>query len=132
MVRANNKSHQSDFNEEELVKTDQHKADIDKINERILKLESRFGTNECIADTIFSVTERDTKMQKMISDVLTKLISSDNKVRKMIGDYINESDRNVVTEFLRRFGLWVFGLIMLALGSFITTLVQMTIKAPKP
>ncbi len=131
MAKANNKNHSSDFNEEELVNVDQHKADIDKIHERLTKLETKFGTNECIADTIFSVTERDTKMQKMLSDVVIKLIGSDAKVRDSISKYLDEADRRNFAVFGNRIGFALWSIALLIIGAILQPIVQSMMKLPK-
>jgi len=131
MAKANNKNHSSDFNEEELVNVDQHKADIDKIHERLTKLETKFGTNECIADTIFSVTERDTKMQKMLSDVVIRLIGSDIKVRDSISKYLDEADKRNFAVFGNRIGFALWSIALLIIGAILQPIVQSMMKLPK-
>ncbi len=117
MTATPNHSNQNDFDTKDLVRivSDQNK-DIQGLSSRIKALEDKFGTHECIADTLCVTVEKAAKMQSMLSEAFIKQLKSDDRIKNAVLDLVDKADRKYLVLALKRFGLWIYGLLMLVVG----------------
>ena len=99
-----------DFNPDQMVR--EHGKDITDIKARLEKLESKFGSNEQIADTLCETSEKASKMQELLANSFTKLIKQNSDVQGALTDFINKADRNAVKELMKKIGFGVWTLIV--------------------
>lgn len=117
-----------DFEISELVKSDRHEKDMSALDRRVLLLESRVGTSEKIAETLFEASQKAVKMRTMIGNLLIDMLQRDKKVRDELQLFIKKSDREAVTVFWKRFGFSIWSSIVFILGVIATVIIQKSLK----
>lgn len=107
-----------------IVTTDKHDRDLADLDKRITHLESKFGSNEQIADTLCVTAEKATKMQELFAASFVKLISTDEKSKDALTQLINKCDRNWLYSYLKRIGALSGSILLIILGAVAKTLVD--------
>lgn len=130
MASSSNKTQQkNDFNPNDLTQSvDKHGQDLADIKERLEKIESKFGTNEKIADTLCETAEKATKMKEMIRETFLNLVIYDVKIKDSMYGLVNTADRKFLSATLKRLGAIIWSIIMIVIGVLITVAITKLTK----
>ncbi len=92
------------------------------LTKKVECLEEKFGTNEKIAETLSDTAKKAVKMQEMFAETFVTLLKSNKDIRKVLADLLDELDRSYTKSFMKRFGSWIGGLVLLIVGALIKSL----------
>lgn len=102
-----------------------HAKQMEDVISRIKELESKFGSNERIADTLCETAEKATKMQAMLANKFIDLLNTNVPIKEAVQQIMEKSDRNYFILSLRRFGGYVWTIAVI----FLTLLFEILIKS---
>ncbi len=115
----------TDFNVEEITKTtEQHEKSISEFNTRISDLENKLSNPEQLANVIETATKDSKKLDKIFSSIFCEMINKDEDVKNAIKGRIDNIDRGAVFSILKKWGEFVYAVILITIGAIITLVIS--------
>lgn len=102
----------TDFNATKIATTvNKHDEEFISVKSRLDSLETKFGNNERIADTLCETAEKASKMNEMFGKRFLHLLQNDVGVKEEVGNLVNKTDRSYFLSTLKRGGLLLIGFL---------------------
>lgn len=119
-----------DLDLDAIVTTERYNKDIEALGKRMELLESRFGSNESIANTLCETSKTAVRMQEMLDGSFLRMLCNNEQVKDSIVKLVNPSDRNWFYSFLKMLGIASWILVFFILGVLVKVAVDHYLKVP--